>query len=117
MQALRGTVWGWFGGGLGAILGVSVLGVPKNWLLHVVYQLFIRIFFGTLTAVLLHRRKRILITTFYLSFLSISELSDLGLLRWHRSSVRVKILQPKKADTSRASLSVVFAKTKEFDNL
>ena len=73
-QALRGTVSGCFEGGLGSILGVLVLGVPQNWVLHVVYQLFRRIYFGTLTAVLLHRRKRILITTFFLSFLSISVL-------------------------------------------
>ena len=116
-QALRGTVSGCFGGGFGCGLGVSVLGVPQNWLLHVVYQQFKRNFFGTLTAVLLHRRKRILITTFFLSFLYLSALYDLGLLRWHRSRFRVKILQRKKADTSRASLTVVFAKIKESDNL
>ena len=58
----------------GAVLGVSVLGIPQNWVLYVVYQLFRRTFFGTLTAVLLHRRKRILITTFFLSFHSISVL-------------------------------------------
>ena len=80
-------------------------------MLHVVYQLFIRNFFGTLTAVLLHRRKRILITTFFLSFHSISVLYDLGLLRGHRSRSRVNILQRKKADTSRASLTVLFAYT------
>ena len=108
-QALRGTVSGCFEGGLGSVLGVLVLGVPQNWVLHVVYQLFRRNFFGTLTAVLLHRRKRILITTFFLSFLSISELYDLGLLRGQRSRSRVKIYEPKKADTSRASLSIVFA--------
>ena len=73
-QALRGTVSGCFGSGLGSVLRVPVLGVPQNWALRVVYQLFIRNFFGTLTAVLLHRRKRILITTFFLSFLSISVL-------------------------------------------
>ena len=73
-QALRGTVLGCFGGGLGSVLGVSVLGIPQNWALRVDYQLFIRNFFGTLTAVLLHRQERILITTFFLSFLDISVL-------------------------------------------
>ena len=116
-QALRGTVSGCFGSGLGAVLGVSVLGIPQNWALHVVYQLFRRNFFGTLTAVLLHRQERILITTFFLGFLSISVFYNLGLLRGHRSSCRVKIWEPKKADTSRASLSVVFAKIKELKNL
>ena len=112
-----GSVVGGLEGGLGSVLGVSVLGIPQNWALRVVYQLFIRNFFGTLTAVLLHRRKRILITTFFLGFLYLSVSYDLGLLRGHRSSVRVKILQRKKADTSRASLTVVFAKIKEPDNL
>ena len=116
-QALRGTVSGCFGGGFGCVLGVSVLGEPQNWLLHVVYQQFRRNFFGTLTAVLLHRRKRILITTFFLSFLSISELYGLGLLRWQRSSSRIKIFQPKKADTYCASLKVVFAIIDEPKNL
>ena len=116
-QALRGTVLGCFVGGLGAVLGVSVLGVPQNWVLHVVYQLFIRIAFGTLTAVLLHRRKRILITTSFLSFLSISVLYGLGLLRWQRSSSRIKIFHPKKAATYCASLKVVFAIIDEPKNL
>ena len=98
-----------FGSGLGSVFGVSVLGVPQNWALRVVYQLFIRNFFGTLTAVLLHRRKRILITTFFLSFLSISVLLGLGLLRGQRSRFRIKIFHPKKADTYCASLKVVFA--------
>ena len=69
-----GSLAGGLEGGQGVVLGVPVLGVPQNWALRVVYQLFRRIYFGTLTAVLLHRRKRILITTFFLSFLSISEL-------------------------------------------
>ena len=50
------------------------------------------------------------------SFLTFSEGSisritfkDLGLLRGHRRSGRVKIWEPKKADTSRASLTLVFA--------
>ena len=73
-QALRGTVSGCFGGGLGAVFGVSVLGVPQNWALRVDYQLFTKNYFGTLTAVLLHRQERILITTFFLSFHDISEL-------------------------------------------
>ena len=69
-----GVVVGGLQWGLGSVLEVSVLGVPQNWALSVDNQLFRRNYFGTLTAVLLHRRKRILITTFFLSFLSISVL-------------------------------------------
>ena len=69
-----GSVAGGLEGGYGSVLGVSVLGIPQNWALRVDYQLFIRNFFGTLTAVLLHRQERILITTFFLSFLDISVL-------------------------------------------
>ena len=69
-----GAVVGGLQWGLGSVFGVSVLGISQNWVLHVVYQLFIRNFFGTLTAVLLHRQERILITTFFLRFLDISVL-------------------------------------------
>ena len=69
-----GAVVGGLQWGLGSVLGVSVLGIPQNWALRVDYQLFRRNFFGALTAVLLHRQERILITTFFLSFLDISVL-------------------------------------------
>ena len=69
-----GSVVGCLEGGYGSVFGVSVLGVPQNWALSVDNQLFIRNYFGTLTAVLLHRQERILITTFFLSFHSISVL-------------------------------------------
>ena len=69
-----GVVVGGLQWGLGSVLGVSVLGVPQNWVLSVDNQLFTRNYFGTLTAVLLHRQERILITTYFLSFHSISVL-------------------------------------------
>lgn len=41
------------------IFGVSVLGIPQNWVLHVDNHIFTEISHGTLTAVLLHRQERI----------------------------------------------------------
>ena len=59
--------------------GVSVLHIPLNRVLHAEYHIFTEISHGTLTAVLLHRRRRTLIIPPYVCHLSISVYSNLGL--------------------------------------
>ena len=59
--------------------GVSVLHIPQNWVLHAEYHMITEISHGTLTAVLLHRRKRTLITPPHVCHLAISVKSGLGL--------------------------------------
>ena len=59
--------------------GVSVLCIPPNRVLLAEYHMFTEISHGTLTAVLLHRRRRTQITPPYLCHLAISVNSDLGL--------------------------------------
>ena len=79
------------------LLGVSVLHIPLNWGLQAEYHIFTEILVGTPTAVLLHRRERILITTPYLCHLAISAFSSLGLSRWATKHVPYhQCLQPQK---------------------
>ena len=52
--------------------GVSVLRIPQNWVLLAEYHMFTEISHGTLTAVLLHRRRRTQITAPHLCILAIS---------------------------------------------
>ena len=59
--------------------GVSVLHIPQNWVLYAEYHMITEISHGTLTAVLLHRRKRILVTSPHVCHLAISVNLGLGL--------------------------------------
>ena len=59
--------------------GVSVLHIPQNRMLHAEYHMITEISHGTLTAVLLHRRRRILITPPHVCHLAISVHLGLGL--------------------------------------
>ena len=77
--------------------GVSVLRIPPNRVLFAENHMFTEISHGTLTAVLLHRRGRILFKGPQLCHLAISAFHNLGLFRcatkhvpFHRS------LQPQK---------------------
>ena len=77
--------------------GVSVLYIPLNWGFRVDYHIFTDFIVGTPTAVLLHRRERILIITPYLGFLAIPAFYSLGLLRGTTKHVPYhQCLQPQK---------------------
>ena len=62
--------------------GVSVLHIPLNWGLQAENHIFTEILVGTPTAVLLHRRGRILFRGPQLCHLAISAFYNLGLFRW-----------------------------------